>query len=343
MRRTGGLWADTFSMPALYQGYYDARRHKRTSRACYLFERRLAAQIENLYTTLHDGSYAPRPYSTFQVYEPKLRTISAPSFRDRVVQHAIYNQIRPIFDRCFIDQSFACRIGKGTHAASDYVQAALQHVSRDSYVLQLDIRKYYYSLDRDVLRRLIERKIKDARLVDLIMVFAQTESETGVPIGNLLSQLFGLIYLDRLDHFVKRQLKVRRYARYVDDFVLIGITYEQAREYRQRITAFLCDELRLELSRADIYPVRRGINFVGFRTWASKRFVRKHALYTFRRSARRGRLDSVVSSLGHASKTASHRHMLNHLKEHHHDLYCRLPKGIRRIHCIQLDRARGLN
>lgn len=343
MKRIGNLCAEAFSMQALYQGYYDARKGKRGTRSCFQFERQLAAHIDSLHRRLTDGSYKPQPYNTFEIYEPKQRTISAPAFRDRVVQHSIYDIIRPIFDRTFIDQSFACRIGKGTHAASDYAQSALKKVPRDSYVLQLDIKRYYYSLDRDVLRRLVERKIKDARMVDVIMMFAQNDSDRGVPIGNLLSQLFGLIYLNPIDHFVKRELKVKHYCRYVDDFVLIGLTFDQAKEYNERITAFLRDELHLELSRCDIYRVSRGINFVGFRTWASKRFVRKHSLYTFRRSAKRERLDSVISSLGHARKTASRLHMLNYLKENHHDLYRRLPQSCRPIHDLQPKCAGGLD
>jgi retron-type reverse transcriptase len=331
-KRAGSLCAEAFSVSALYQGYYAARIGKRTSRACYLFERRLSAQIDDLHRRLVDGTYTVRPYNTFQIFEPKPRIISAPAFRDRVVQHAIYNQVREVFDKSFIDQSFACRIGMGTHMASDYVQAALKQAPRDSYVLQLDIRRYYYRMDRAVLRKLLERKIKDARLVDVMMMFSDTGEDVGVPIGNLLSQLFGLIYLNPLDHFIKRQLKVRHYARYVDDFVLIGLTREQAVQYRQRIIEFLESELHLELSKSSIHRVTRGINFVGFRTWSTQRFVRKRALYTFRRAANRGKIDSVVSSLGHAGHTASRRYMLNHLLENHRELYRRLPESCRRFH-----------
>jgi hypothetical protein len=332
LKRYGDLYGAATSRAALYQGYYDARRGKRSSRACFQFERRCAAQIEALHLGLTDGTYRPQRYHVFQIFEPKPRMISAPAFRDRVVQHAVYNVLRPIFDRTFIDQSFACRVGKGTHLASDYVQAALARAPRDSYVLQLDIRRYYYRLDRSVLRGLIERKIKDRRLVDLAMMFAEmSDQPVGVPIGNLLSQLFGLIYLDPLDHFIKRDLKVRHYARYVDDFVLIGLTYEQAIEYRARIIAFLADRLRLELSHSAIHRVSRGVNFVGFRTWATARFVRKRALYSFRRAAKVGRLESVISSLGHAGKTGSRRSMFKHLRDNHHGLYRRLPESVRRL------------
>ncbi len=329
MKRHGNLYDKIVSHESLYAAYRDASAGKRATNACYQFERRLGAQIDDLHRSLYDGSYQPLPMNNFMVFEPKPRKISAPAFRDRVVQHAIYNQIRPIFDRTFIDQSFACRIGKGTHLASDYVQRALQRAPRDGYVLQMDIRRYYYSLDRWILRQLIERKIKDHRLVDLMMQFALTDDNRGVPIGSLLSQLAGLIYLNPLDHMVKRDLKVERYARYVDDFVLIGITCQQDHDYAARIQEFLHEKLRLSLSHTGIFPVARGINFVGFRTWASKRFIRKRALYTFRRAAKKGRVESVISSLGHASKTASRKHMTTYLKEYHNELYRQLPQSVR--------------
>lgn len=136
----------------------------------------------------------------------------------------------------------------------------------------------------------------------------------------------------RYHKFCKRQLKAQRYCRYVDDSLIVGITRAEALAHKARIVEFLRDELGLSLSKSTIAPVSRGINFVGYRTWRSRRFVRKHSLYTFRRSARRGLLESVVSSLGHACKTGSHRHMINHLQEHHHDLYRRLPKSIYRAY-----------
>jgi retron-type reverse transcriptase len=315
MKRHGHLYNQAFTPEALFAAYVDARKNKRATHSCYQFERRLGAQLAALHRELTDGSYAVLPYHTFQVFEPKPRTIHAPAFRDRVVQHAIYRVIQPIFDATFIDQSFACRPGKGTHAAADYVQHAMQQVPRDSYILQLDIRKFYYRIDRGILRSLIERKIKDARLVDLMMRFALHESPTGVPIGNLLSQLYALIYLNPLDHFVKRDLGIRHYARYVDDFVLIGLSRSDALAHRCAIVAFLDARLRLELSKSSVHRISRGLNFVGYRTWASRRFVRKHALYTFRRAVKNNRLDSIVSSLGHARKTASFRAMRRYQQE----------------------------
>lgn len=330
MKRTGNLYTKVVSRESLYQAFHDAVKNKHQTNSCFQFEKRLAFNIEQLHIELLNYTYKPKPYYKFVVYEPKPREISAPSFQDRIVQHAIYNVIQPLFDKTFIDQSFACRQGKGTHLASNYVQSSLQKVPRNSYVLQLDIRKYYASIDRAILKSLIERKIKDKQLIRLIMLFAVTDSPTGTPIGNLLSQLFGLIYMNPIDHFIKRVLKVKCYARYVDDFVLIGLTRQQAVDYKTLIIKFLKENLELSLSKSSIYRVTKGVNFVGFRTWKSKRFVRKHALYTFRKNVKKDKVDSVISCLGHASKTASLQYMLNYMKDNKIELYNKLPKRLKR-------------
>ncbi len=326
MKRAGQLFEQAFSSEALMAAFDDAARHKRGRRACFEFERKLGSNIECLRIDLAAGLYVPAPYYSFMVYEPKPRRIYAPSFRDLVVQHAIYRVVRPIFDAGFIDQSFACRPGLGTHKAADYAQSALRASGRDSYVLKLDIRKFFYRIDRSVLRGLIERKIKDRRFVNLMMLFADHGEPVGIPIGNLLSQLYALVYLSPLDHFIKRELKVRRYCRYVDDFVLFGITRDQCVDYRSRIVEFLRNELRLELSRWTAAPASKGVNFVGYRTWASRRFIRKHSMFKFRRALLRGRMQSIASIIGHAARTHSLAYLVSTLKEQHHDYPYRLPE-----------------
>ena len=318
MKRVGNLYARTLTPEALRHAFHMAARHKHSKRGCFNFEKHLASNLDALYQELSDGSYSPRQYYTFVVHEPKRRTIYAPAFRDLVVQHAIYRVISPIFERIFIDQSFACRIGKGTHKAADYAQAALQASPPGSYTLKLDIRKFFYRINRVILRELIERKIKDARMVDLMMAFADHGEPVGIPIGNLLSQLYALIYLNPLDHFIKRELGIKRYCRYVDDFVLFGVTRDYAVECQARIIAFIKDELSLELSKSTIAPISRGINFVGYRTWVSKRFIRRHSLYNYRVALRNGKTDSAISILGHAQRTHSLQHMLRLSKEKHY-------------------------
>lgn len=333
MKRHGHLFEQAFSRENLYEAYLDASRCKHKKRACFNFERRLARNLDMLYEALHSGTYKPQPYYMFMVYEPKARQIYAPSFCDLVVQHAIYRVVYPIFNRGFIDQSFACRIGKGTHKAADYAQQALRESPAGSYTIKLDIRKFFYRINRDVLRTQIERKIKDRRMVNVMMLFAEYGQPVGIPIGNLLSQTYALIYLNPLDHFIKRELKAARYCRYVDDFILFGISHQACIDALTRIKRFLVS-LGLELSKYTIAPVKRGINFVGYRTWATRRFIRKHSLYKFSRAAKAGKIDSLASILGHARRTHSLRSLITTLWSKYHECYLQLPKVYRRAaHC----------
>lgn len=315
MKRYGGLFEEVFSIKNLFLAYLDARKDKRSKPACHNFDVSAGAMLSKLQLSILSGVYSVREYYRFYVHEPKKREIRAPWFGDTVVQHAIYRFVKPIFDRTFIAASFACRQGLGTHKASDYTQAALLRSRPDSYTLKMDIRKFFYRIDRNILRSLIERKIKDRRLVDIMMLFAETDEPVGIPIGNLLSQTYALIYLDVLDHFIKRALKVKRYCRYVDDFILFDLTREQCIEYQQRIELFLKEQLHLELSKWSIQKTKRGVNFVGYRTWKTARFIRKFSLHKFKRYVARGKRHGIISLLGHAKRTCSLRWMLEYLQK----------------------------
>lgn len=316
MKRHGNLFDTVFSPENMYQAYLEARKGKRLKPACSRFDIAAGALLDTIGRKIHAGTYTARPYHRFIVHEPKTREICAPWFGDIVVQHAIYRIIRPIFEKIFIATSFACRHQMGTHKASDYTQATLQSCDPNRYTVKLDIRKFFYRIDRAILRKLVERKIKDKRLVDVMMLFADDGNVVGIPIGNLLSQTYALIYLDKLDHFIKRTLKVAKYCRYVDDFILFDLTREECLGHKTTIVRFLADKLRLELSKWTIQKVRKGINFVGYRTWRSARFLRKFSLLKFRRAVARGKRDTVISLLGHAKFTSTLRWMVKYLWRH---------------------------
>lgn len=315
MKRIGNLFEQAFTPEVLYQAWVVASKGKRNKRATLEFSRNLAHNLKEIHTSLHNGTYTLQPYKEFLVYEPKKRTIFAPTFYDLVVQHAIYRVIYPIFNSTFIDQSYACRKGKGTHAAADYAQDALRSSDPDSYILQLDIRKFFYSIDRSILRTLIERRIKDKRFVDVMMQFAEYGQPLGIPIGNLLSQTYALIYMNPIDHYIKRELGAKLYCRYVDDFVIFGWPRERCVDALAKIEVFILEELHLTLSRHSLHKVKRGLNFVGFRTWQNTRLVRKHSLYTFTRAVRKNKHEAIASCLGHAKRTASLRHMKNYIMD----------------------------
>jgi len=329
MKRYGNLFNSVFSRDNLYAAYLDARKGKRKKRAVFEFERNLGVSISDLCNRINNGSYRPDPYFQFKVHEPKERTIHAPSFRDVVVQHAIYRKIYPIFNRSFIDTSFACRIGYGTHRASAYTQWAMRQCDPDLYTLKLDIRRFFYSINRDILRELLSLKIKDARLVGVMMLFAAKEGPVGIPIGNLLSQIYALIYLNPLDHFIKRKLHIKHYVRYVDDFVLIGLERRQCVELRLVIIDFIKTNLCLALSKSTIQKIKKGINFTGYRTWQRSKFIRKYSLYKFFKSIRSGKFQAAVSIAGHAKCSQSLKYMMQRLREISPQMLNRFPSCYR--------------
>lgn len=298
----------------LYQAFLNARKGKRNKRAIYLFENNLSKNLAELKERILSNEYLPDAPRKFMVTEPKPREISAPSFRDSVVQHAIYLVVYPTFDRSFIKDNYGCRKYKGAHKASDALQNMMREHSNEDYYVQMDIKKYYYSIKHSILKQRIERKIEDERLVELMMRFAGTGGN-GLYIGNLLAQLYGLIHLDWLDHFAKRVMKVK-YVRYVDDFVVVGLkTYEEAKEVLRVIEEFLRKKLALEFSKWRIAKIKKGINFVGFRTWKSTRYVRKRSLHNFSKALKKNKLLSLVSIVGNAKRTATHAYFQNQLKQ----------------------------
>lgn len=309
MKTHKNLMAKILAPDNLIAAWQTARKRKTRTRAVLAFDIRAGAILAELSNRIKQGTYRPREYRRFQVCEPKQREICAPWFGDVVIQHAIYRVIMPLFERRFIDQSYACRPGKGTHKAADYAQAALRTSSPDSYTLKLDLRKFFYRIDRAILERQIRTVIGDEALVRLMMTFANLPEPLGIPIGNLLSQLYALIYLNPLDHFIKRQLKVRRYCRYVDDFILFDLSREQAVSHKAAIEEFIARELGMTYSKWTIAPVRRGVNFVGYSTWRARRFVRKHSLIKFNRAICRGRWSVATSIIAHARRTSSHGKM----------------------------------
>lgn len=332
MKRTGGLWPQITSTQALLQAYRRAADGKRSHRAAFEFGRNLGGNIARLQAELDSGTYRPRPLNSFWVRDGrKPRLIEAPAFRDLVVQHAIYAAVAPVFEKKYIATSFACRTGLGTHSAADWLQAAMRRAPRNAWVLHVDVRKFFYSIDRDALAALLAKHIKCARTLDAMSLFAHRSTPAGVPIGNLLSQTFANVYLNSLDHFCKRRLKVKDYARYMDDSIMLAPDRATGLQWLAAIRQHLA-ALGLEVSHYSLHPIKRGADFVGFRTWRSGRFVRPSLITAIRSDARRQRLPSLISRIAMTLRTKSFHHALNHLKERHHALFDRLPKSYRRRH-----------
>lgn len=258
----------------------------RAARLYFHLEQELLALEEELLT----GRYRPRPYRTFLIYEPKQRQISASDVRDRVVHHAICNYLEPLLDHSMIFDSYACRVGKGSHAA---VQRAQFFARCFPYVLKCDIRKYFASIDHEILKQILARKIKDPQLLDLLAIIInhavpEYAPGKGLPIGALTSQLFANLYLSELDHYLKERLQITGYLRYMDDFLVFGPAKAGLRDTLPLIRKFVVDRLLLELKEEAILltPVLQGIPFLGFRVFPGLIRLDRRRLIKFRRTIR---------------------------------------------------------
>lgn len=261
-----------------------------------------------------NNDYICEPYNLFQIIEKKSRVISAPTFRDLVAQHAIYRVIYDIFVNKMIYQSFGCRKGFGIHDVKNYIEKKIRY-HKTGYFLQCDVRKYYYSLSHEKLKIKFLKVLSEPKLVDLIMKFAipADGSNVGVPLGNLLSQLFGLFYLNDLDHYCQKRLDAIGYVRYVDDFLLLFKTKDQARDAKLKIIKFLEKE-KLSLSKANIIPFKCGVSIVGYRIFKYKTLVKKENFKRFKKNIKKLKIESAISQLGMAKNTQSQRAYQKYLR-----------------------------
>ncbi|MEI8012902.1 MAG: reverse transcriptase/maturase family protein [Candidatus Omnitrophota bacterium] len=262
---------DTIIHPQnLYRAAYAAALGKKSSVDVAAFFFRMERQIVQLYEELRSGKYRHGSYTVFKIYEPKPRDISKALFRDRVVHHAVHDVIEPFIDKKFIFDSYACRHGKGTHAALKRAQSFLR---AQDYCMHGDIRKYFPSINHAVLKGLLRRHISDGKLLVLLDHIIDTaRDEAGLPIGNLTSQFFANLYLHELDHFVKYTLRCRYYIRYMDDFLLFDNDNAVLERWRGMIEEMLVSRLKLQLhpDKTRIFPVRKGMTFLGFRSFRER-------------------------------------------------------------------------
>lgn len=318
MKRHGNLWEQLISFEALLRAADTARRGKRFRPAVASFHFDQERALWKLHEELLTKTYRPGAYRSFFIYEPKKRQISAAPYRDRVVHHALTGVLEPIFERSFIFDSYACRRGKGTHAA---VARCQQFARRFRYVLKADIQKFFPSLDHEILQALVARKIKDnevrwlvgqiidhsnpqEEVVDYFLgddLFTPAERRRGIPIGNQTSQFFANVYLDPLDHFVKERLGIKGYVRYVDDFLVFADDKSRLADVRELIREFLVGlRLRLHPAKSVVFPVKGGIRFLGYRVFPTHRLLPKENVRRFRRRVRGMQEDYAAGRVSYA-------------------------------------------
>lgn len=303
MKTYKNLYPQVWDWDNLYLAYHKARKGKRSRAPAATFEYHQEAYLTQLRQELMAKIYQPGAYYSFYIHEPKRRLISAAPFRDRVVHHALCNIIEPIFERSFIYDSYANRVGKGTHRAIDRAQIYAQ---KYRYVLQIDVRQFFPSIDHAILHKILARKLADKDILWLVdriltsgagilseeydMVYYPGDDlfaagrPRGLPIGNLTSQFWANCYLNPFDHFVKRDLPCRAYVRYVDDALLFANDKETLWQWLEAIMEKL-STLRLSIHPgAHPRPVTEGFPFLGFVVFPTHRRVKGRKVVHFRRT-----------------------------------------------------------
>lgn len=317
----------------LLLAYRNASRGKRSRPDVAAFEYRLEDNLWQLQAELAAQRYIPGRYHSFFIHDPKRRLISAAPFPDRVVHHALCNLIEPLFERSFSEDSYANRIGKGTHRARARCQ---QFARRYPYALQLDARQFFPSVDHAVLRGLLAQKIADPLVLWLIDAILDSGRDVlteqyemvyfpgddllaalrprGLPIGNLTSQFWANVYLNPLDQFIKRRLRCKGYVRYVDDLLLFADDKETLWEWEAAVSGKLA-ELRLTVHPgAHPHPVTEGIPFLGFHIFPDRIRLKRRKGIAYRRKFRGLLRQYAAGEISLNAVGASARGWVNHAR-----------------------------
>ena len=295
MKTFKNLYSKVYNLSNLILAWRKARKGKTKKEYVKEFEKATIKNLLELHNELENKSYKPPPLKTFILRDPKTRKISKSAFRDRIVHHALIRVLEPVFEKTFIYDSCANRIGKGNLFAIKRFYKFIKKVSRNGetkgwfnnnqvkgYCLKADIRHYFQEVDHNIFLSIISKKIKDQELIWLISQILNNNvsgnpAGKGMPLGNLTSQFFANIYLNELDYFVKHKLKAKYYLRYVDDFVILHNSRQQLYLWKEQIILFLKKELNLELhpEKSKVISLSRGIDFVGFRNFYYFKLLRK--------------------------------------------------------------------
>lgn len=318
---------DCFESICSFENLYNAfdlvaseHRHKRTA---LIFYNHLEENLIQLQNELLWGMYELGSFYHFVRHEPKRREINALPYRDRVVQTAICNIIEPEISKRFIYDSYACRLEKGSLKAANRISYFLNK-KNTMYYLKCDIHKYFDSVNLDIVFDLYKRCISDTRTLNLIYkILHKDNPERGIKIGNRLSQLTANLYLNELDHYIKFNLKIKYYVRYMDDFIILGNTKAELKRYLKLISEFLNNKLFLELNKkTNIGLCSRGFEFVGYKIFRDRKLIRKQTTNRTRRyvtSFIKGKVKpekfcrAMASICGHAVHTTNYMFYIRQL------------------------------
>lgn len=331
----------------LFGAYYNARANKGKKPSVVEFEEDLEENIFSLYEEIVSKKYKPKPSKCFGVTKPVSREIFAANFSDRIVHHLLYGYLSPIFEKKFIDDCYSCRVGRGVHygisRAEKFMRSCSESYSVDCFVLKLDVKSYFMAMRKDVLFSMVCEALKNEKEVsfdmDLVVYLLKetifdrpekncdirgkvlvpfgkslfdTPPNCGLPIGNLTSQLFGNVYLNGFDHFVKKELGVKYYGRYVDDFFVFHRDRDFLKEILFKMSKYLREEVDLTLHPDKIYlqHYSKGFKFLGSYIKPYRKYIINRTKGNFQNSLKRSSehyTSSINSYLGLMSHCSSYR------------------------------------
>lgn len=321
MKRVGNIFQQICSIDNLNLADSRARKRKRNKKAIQQHDKNRDANILAIQNELLNKTYQTPAYTTFKVFEPKERDVYCLPYKDRIVHHAIMNVLEPVFVPMFTADTYSCIKGRGIHSALYKLKKALKNVSATNYCLKLDIRKFYPSIDHDILKSILRRKFKDNELLWLLDEII--DSADGLPIGNYISQYFSNLFLTYFDHWLKEVKQVKYYYRYADDIVILGNDKQTLRNLLYDIADYFQANLNLVIKHNyQIFPVAsRGIDFLGYRFFHTHIELRKSIKQRFaRKMAKRADKQVVASYMGWA-KHCNSKHLLKKLLPNATDHY----------------------
>lgn len=314
MKRIKNLYQRICSVENLQLADTIARKGKLSQPGVIRHDRNRDQNIQDLHDALVNKTYRTSEYTTFTIYEPKERLIfRLPYYPDRIVHHAVMNVLEPIFISTFTTNTYSCIKKRGIHAAAAAVKYALKDSAGTQYCLKLDIKKFYPSVDHEILKQLLRRKIKDKDL--LWLLDGIIDSADGLPIGNYLSQYFANFYLTYFDHWIKEDLHVKYYFRYADDMVILSDSKEHLHQVLDEIRNYLQGKLKLTVKdNYQVFPVdARGIDFVGYVFRHSYTLLRKSIKQSFARMLRRNKNPQSIASYRGWALHCNSKNLLNKL------------------------------
>jgi hypothetical protein len=310
--KLSNIWPQIADYDSLLFAWKEVKQRKSSKVNILRYQSNLASNLSRLEGQLQQRTYRPRPHFEFWINDPKPRLIQAPKLEDRIVQHAVCNVLREPLTKRMIAHTYSCLVGRGTHRCSQALQQHLKN-PRWRYYLSLDIRKFFYSINHQVLYSELQRHIKCQPTLQLLWQFIKVNGgEAGIPIGASTSQIMANMALNPLDHYARRELGLTTYLRYCDDMIALFETAEEAHAAHRALEVQVAALGMVFNSKSGVGWIADGVDWVGYRHWPSYKILRKRTLKRLKRKAGDNcSLETTMAYLSHAKSSASLPHVSN--------------------------------